>query len=95
MSRGKTKNQIQKHQTGNSMHVSGQFEERRYITNLPDPEDMAKLEALFPGATKLVVEELQKQAEHRRQLELIVIKSGASAQSRGLWWSGLLGIGGL
>jgi uncharacterized membrane protein len=95
MSKKRTKNQIEKRQTSNSMHVSGQFEERRYITNLPDPEDMAKLEFLFSGATKLVLEELQKQGEHRRKLESMVIKAGVSSQNRGLWWSGILGLAGL
>jgi uncharacterized membrane protein len=95
MGRNRTKNQIEQRQTSNSMHVSGQFEERRYITNLPDPEDMAKLEVLLPGATKIVLEELQKQGDHRRNLETKVIQAGISAQSNGLRWAGLLELGGM
>ncbi len=56
---------------GTSIH--GTFEERRYISQLPNPNDVAKLELLHPGTARIVVTQFEKQSNHRMAMEDKVI----------------------
>jgi len=57
---------------------------------LPSPEQMAKYEELWPGATKYFFTALTKQTEHRQSIEKQVISSNISATKRGQWMAFIL-----
>ena len=65
------------------MSFSGKYEERRYISELPDPDDLAKIESLREGAVDLILKQYQAQAEHRREIEKRVVEGNIRQQNRG------------
>ena len=82
--------------TSQGMSFSGKYEERRYVSELPDPDDLAKLENLHPGTVELILEQYQEQARHRREMERKVIEGNVRQQNRGpvygvIWLSALWG----
>lgn len=72
------------------MSFSGSYEERRYISELPDPEDLAKIEGLREGAVDLILEQYKEQAEHRRAMEKKVVEGNVRQQNRGPLYGMLL-----
>ena len=48
--------------------------------DLPDPDDVAKFEDLFPGATKVIFDQYQKQGDHRRSIERKVVDGNVTQQ---------------
>lgn len=62
---------------------SGKYEERRYLSELPDPDDLAKIESLREGAVDLILGQYQAQAEHRREMEKRVVEGNIRQQDRG------------
>lgn len=50
---------------------------------LPPPDEMERYEKLSPGITSTLITTYQKQAEHRIELEKIVINSGVANAKRG------------
>ncbi len=83
-----------------SGHISAEFKESRYLSQLPDPEDLAKLEELHSGTTGIILENFQEQAKHRRKLEEKVVSANTHVQTVGMYLgAGLIlvamGIGGL
>ena len=65
------------------MSFSGKYEERRYISELPDPDDLAKLEALNEGTVAIILRQYEAQAEHRRTMEAKVVGGNVQQQNRG------------
>ena len=65
------------------MSFSGKYEERRYISELPDPEDLAKIESLRAGAVDIILKQYQAQAEHRREMEKRVVEGNIRQQNLG------------
>lgn len=61
----------------------GEFKQSQYISQLHDPDDVAKYEQLHPGATEILFEEFQKQSEHRRHIEKVVVEGNVKQQNRG------------
>ena len=62
------------------LSVTGSYLEKRYVIDLPDPDDVAKFEHLFPGATKVIFDQYQKQGDHRRSIEKKVVDGNVSQQ---------------
>lgn len=62
-------------------HLGVMQVERRSI--LPPPEEMERYEKLCPGITQRLLEQFQKQGEHRMELEKSVITSGIKNSARG------------
>lgn len=55
---------------------SGNFSATRmsyYASNFPHPDHLERYERLFPGAAEAVFTEFRKQAEHRQELEKLVV----------------------
>ena len=77
------------------MSFSGKYEERRYISELPDPEDLAKLENLHEGAVELILQQYKEQAEHRRDMERKVVEGNIRQQNRGPVYGMILVVGAL
>ena len=77
------------------MSFSGKYEERRYVSELPDPNDLAKLENLHPGTVELILEQYQEQARHRRDMERKVIEGNVRQQNRGPIYGMILVVGAL
>jgi uncharacterized membrane protein len=44
-----------------------------YASNFPHPDHLERYEKLFPGAAEAVFTEFRKQAEHRQELEKLVV----------------------
>lgn len=57
---------------------------------LPPPAEMEKYEVLYPGATKLLLDNFVKQTDHRIELENAVIKGDNKRANRGQIISALL-----
>ena len=81
--------------TAQGMSFSGKYEERRYVSELPDPNDLAKLENLHPGTVELILEQYQEQARHRRDMERKVIEGNVRQQNRGPIYGMILVVGAL
>lgn len=62
--------------------VTGSYLEKRYVMDLPDPDDVAKFEQLFPGATEIIFEQYKKQGDHRRTMEERVINGNITQQKQ-------------
>ena len=54
---------------------------------LPPPEEMQKYENLYPGATKLLFDNLIKQTNHRIELEKITIQGDNKRADKAQWIS--------
>lgn len=50
---------------------------------LPAPEDLEQYEKLYPGMTKILMDEFQKQTSHRIKMESMVVTSGIQNMQRG------------
>lgn len=61
----------------------GEITRRQYISQLHDPDDVAKFEALFTGATEILFDEFQEQSKHRREIERLVVEGNVRQQNRG------------
>ena len=59
---------------------------------LPPPEAFEKYELILPGSADRILSMAEKQSEHRRELEKIVIRSEQGRASKGLWFGFLIGI---
>ena len=59
-----------------SSKSTGNFSATRmsyYASNFPHPDHLERYEKLFPGAAEAVFTEFRKQAEHRQELEKLVV----------------------
>ena len=59
-----------------SSKPTGNFASARmsyYASNFPHPDHLERYEKLFPGAAEAVFTEFRKQAEHRQELEKLVV----------------------
>lgn len=52
---------------------------------LPSPDDLRAYENLVPGAAERLIKMAEKQSEHRRSLERLVIESGARNSTIGVF----------
>ena len=66
-----------------------------YNSPWPSPETLADLNALEPGLHRDLIEEVKKQAEHRRALEKATVENSLSMQARAQRNSFLIASGGL
>jgi uncharacterized membrane protein len=62
---------------------------------LPSPNELREFEAVFPGAAKKLFDELTKQGNHRRAIELLNAQTGSRIRLRGQAIAGLLGVVGI
>ena len=74
--------------TSRELSLTGTYSEKRYVMDLPDPEDVAKFEQLYEGATEIIFEQYQKQGNHRRQMEAKVIEGNVAQQK----WAPIIGL---
>jgi len=65
-----------------------------YSGPLPPPIVLRHLEEVLPGSADRIFIQFEKQAEHRRQAESIVISSNAFSQRLGAVSASIIGIGG-
>jgi len=66
-----------------------------YSGPLPPPIVLRHLEEILPGSAERIFNQFEKQAEHRRNSEMIVISSNAFAQRLGAVSAATIGIGGM
>lgn len=50
---------------------------------LPAPEELEQYEKFYPGITKVLIDEFQKQSSHRIKLESMAVASGIQNSKRG------------
>ncbi len=67
----------------NSKQIISQSLKVTRASILPPPEELSQYEIFCPGVTKTLIEEFKAQAEHRRNLEKMVIESNTKAFPRG------------
>jgi uncharacterized membrane protein len=58
---------------------------------LPPAEQLEQYERVSPGSAKIIFDEFQKQSEHRRAMERIVVRSDSIRSFSGLFAGLLLG----
>jgi uncharacterized membrane protein len=56
-----------------------------YQGPLPHPDMLAKFEALYPGASKLLFEQFKAQGDHRMEIENKVIEGNIRSSRLGQW----------
>ncbi len=66
-----------------------------YAGPLPPPIVLRHLEEILPGSAERIFSQFEKQAEHRRHGEIIVISSNAFSQRLGAVSAAIIGIGGM
>jgi uncharacterized membrane protein len=57
---------------------------------LPHPAHLAQYEAACPGAAQEIIDLLKRQAAHRQELELMVVRGNDRRASHGLYIAGFL-----
>lgn len=62
---------------------------------LPPPEILERYEKILPGAAERIISMAEKQSEHRKQLESIVIGTDTANSRMGLWFGLIIGLAGL
>ncbi|GLI34551.1 hypothetical protein DAMNIGENAA_19840 [Desulforhabdus amnigena] len=67
----------------------------QYSGPLPHPSILEKYEVLYPGATKLIIDNYLLQTKHRQELEKRVIESGCGDSRKGLWFAFIIGMTGI
>jgi uncharacterized membrane protein len=63
-----------------------------YAGPIPHPNDLARYEQILPGAAERIMAMAEKQADHRRALEMQVVSSGVRKSERGLIFGLIIGI---
>ncbi len=67
---------------------TGKFSAARmsyYASNFPHPDHLERYEKLFPGAAEAIFTEFRKQAEHRQELEKLVIPQQVKNARAGIY----------
>ena len=59
---------------------------------IPPPDILERYNVVHPGASGIILEAFQKQSDHRRNLESIVIRQGARDSLLGLIFAFILGL---
>jgi len=62
---------------------------------LPSPAVLRELAEIYPEAPKIIFDEFKAQAKHRRDLEQVVVRSGARGSLRGQIIGGVIGCSGI
>ncbi len=62
---------------------------------LPAPEQLAQYNAIAPDAAERIIQMAVDQANHRRELEKVVIKAGARDSLLGLVFGFIIGLSGM
>ena len=63
-----------------------------YFGPIPHPSIIEGYERIYPGAAAIIFDQLQKQSDHRRQLEKIKITSDAESNPRGTYCGLAIGL---
>jgi uncharacterized membrane protein len=71
------------------------FEVREYSGPLPDPQFFRELAEIYPDAPRIILEDFQEQARHRREREKVVTDTNALLARRGQTYGFLIGLAGL
>jgi uncharacterized membrane protein len=82
--------EFNQHQLVTQQQFSGTIERRTYHMDLPNPDDIAKLEALKQGSFDIILEQYQKQGNHRIEIEKKVIGGNVFAQKASIFVGGFL-----
>jgi uncharacterized membrane protein len=72
-----------------------EIEERYHSGPLPSPASLRELEAIYPGAAKIIFSEFQSQGKHRRELEKQMVGAEIRLAAHGQWIGGMIGITGI
>jgi uncharacterized membrane protein len=75
--------------------MSVEYEERYHSGPLPSPDMLRDLEAIYPGAAKIIFSEFQAQGKHRRELEKEMVAGNIKLAANGQRIGGLIGITGI
>lgn len=70
-------------------------QEVQFSGPLPPPEILEKYDRVLPGAAERIFVMAEQQAQHRRQLEAVVIRSDTINAKLGLWLGFLIGLAGI
>jgi uncharacterized membrane protein len=74
-----------------SVHYSETYQATFNTVPIPSPDAMERLAQLYPDAPRIIFEEMQAQASHRRELEKSVVTTKNALAVRGQVIGGMLG----